>query len=1165
MSQTPLGSVVVVGGGIVGIMSALNMANAGFYVHIIEKKSGLGGVMAQLDKIFPTNDCSLCLLSPELVQCSRHLNIELHMQSEIIDVQGQEGDLTVKVLNRPDYIDMDKCIACNRCSEVCPVSVSNDFNAGLNNRKAIYILYGQSVPQKYVIDDKSCLRLQRCMGGACSKVCPTQAINFDAQEKIEELRVGSMILSSGFVQFNPNIFDTYNYCNLPDVITSIEYERLISASGPWKGHLRRPSDYREPHRIAWLQCVGSREINKCDNGICSSICCMYSIKQAQVTNEHIDAEDFQATIFYMDIRAHGKGYEQFYESAKEKGVRFIRSRPHTVMPGKDKKGVVLEYFGEDDAMHTEEFDLLVLSVGMVPGEDAVLLSRILGLELDRYNFIKTSSFAPHTTSRSGIYAAGSILSPRDIPQSVTDALGAASSATIPLAKARGSLTLERLFPPEKDIRDQNPRIGVFICSCGTNISDVVDVQELKRFTARLPQVVHVENNVFTCPQITQEKIIREIEEFGLNRVVVAACTPKTHEPVYQQTLREAGLNPHLFELANIRNQNSWVHRDSPALATEKAKLQIQSAVAKARLLEPLHGISKNVVPKALIVGGGLSGMAASLTLADQGFETFLVEKSGALGGAAWDLRTTWKGEDILAHMQDTINRINNHPLITQYKHSQVVSCQGSLGNFFSDVQRKQSDGKTETIQINYGAALLCTGGKELIPDEYMYGEDVRIFTHHEFDKLVKADFDYFRDFKKINSVVFIQCVGSREPEHPYCSRVCCTHTIETALLLKNMNPEINIYVLNRDIRTYGTRETLYQEARSRGVLFIRYTKDNKPTVFKRGDDLLVMVEDHILKRPLELQADFLVLAAAIVPHEANASLAKLFNCTMNNDGFMAESNTYIKPVDLSNQGVFAAGLCDYPKPVDEAITQAKAAAARISTILSKPAITLDVYKAVIKEECDGCGACVEECPFDALTLKKTFQKGHVQTSLQVDPVLCEGCGICAASCPKDGIEVKGYTLDQIRAQSDAVILRKTEKIKCDPFEPRIVAFCCNWCSYAAADTAGVFRLKYPPHVIPIRVMCSGMVHPDMVIEALAKGADGVMVLGCHLGECTYRQGNYKALKWSEGIRSTLAELGISPQRYHIDWVSSAEGPKFAEIITAFTRTIQELGPNSTEQ
>jgi heterodisulfide reductase subunit A len=933
--------------------------------------------------------------------------------SEVVEVSGEIGNFTVKIKKSPRYIDMDKCIACGLCAQKCPRKVDDEFNMGLNKRKSAYIKYGQSVPLKYAIDSTTCTYLNRGKCRACEKFCPTSAINFEDKEEIATLNVGAVILTPGFKPFDPSGFDFYGYGKIPDVVTSLEYERLLSSSGPCMGHLVRPSDSTEPRRIAWIQCVGSRNTNRCENGYCSSVCCMYAIKEALVTAEHTSGGDIDQAIFYMDIRSHGKEFDRFYEGAKAKGVRFVRARPHSIDPGKDNAGVSLRYTTEDGRMQVEDFDLAVLSIGMEPTADAKRLADIFGMELDHYRFAKTSDFTPVTTSRPGVFVAGAFQAPKAIPRSVAEASTAACEAAVALMLSRGELTQQKTYPAERSVSAEEVRIGVFVCSCGINIAGIINVDEVTKYARTLPHVVVAENNLFSCSADTQELMAKKIAEHRLNRVVIAACTPRTHEPLFQDTLMVSALNPYLVEMANIRNQNSWVHQREPEKATAKAKDQVHMAVAKAALSVPIQRSKVTVVPKALVIGGGMAGMHAALSLADQDFQTVLLEKSDRLGGNGWKVNTTDRGLAVRPYLESVIARVEKHPKIKVLKNAELKTAVGSVGSFVSEVRVNG-----EERAVTYGVAVVATGGKESRPKEYLYGEDPRVMTHLEFDAVMR---DNPGSLGKAKSVVFIQCVGSRDERRPYCSRVCCTHSVKAALALKELNSRMNIYVLNRDIRTYGEREDLYRKARDLGVIFIRYDVDRKPMVRREGDDVTVDVFDPILQMPVSIAADHLVLAAAIEPN-VTQDLVELYKCAANADGFLNEAHPKLRPVDMAVDGLFVAGLCNYPKPLNESIGQAKAAAARAAVILSQTEMTLDAIKSFVTDRCDGCALCLDVCPYRAIKLEEyQGDDSRMHRRIVTDKALCKGCGLCAATCPKGGVYVHGFTHDQLKAQVAAAL------------------------------------------------------------------------------------------------------------------------------------------------
>jgi len=914
---------------------------------------------------------------------------------------------------------MDKCIACGLCAEKCPKKVDDEFNMELDKRKAAYIKYGQSVPLKYAIDADHCIYLTRGKCRACEKFCPTGAINFEDKEETVTVDVGAVILAPGYKPFDPSPFDFFGYRQIPDVVTSLEYERLLSAGGPCMGHLVRPSDHREPKKIAWIQCVGSRNTNRCENSYCSSVCCMYAVKQSLVTAEHTTGDNLSQSIFYMDIRTPGKEFERYYEDAKQKGIRFLRARPHSIEPGLDGTGVRLQYTTETGQMVKEDYDLVVLSVGLEAPADNRRLAEACGIELDPFGFAKTAYFSPVSSTRPGVFVTGAFQAPKAIPRSVTEASSAAAEAVDLLAGARGMLTQEKSYPAERSVSSEAPKIGVFVCSCGINIAGVVDVAAVAEFAAKLPNVVYVDNNLFTCSADTQDLISKKIKEHGLNRIVVAACTPRTHEPLFQETLKEAGLNAYLVEMANIRNQNSWVHQKDPERATQKAKDQVRMAVAKASLVYPLERLRVPVTRKALVLGGGIAGMTAALTLAGQSIETVLLEKSERLGGNAWQLNETGSGEAIRPMLESLIDRVEHHEHIQVHKNAQLLTAVGSVGNFVSKIE---VDG--ETRAVTYGAAVMATGAREAVPEEYGYGKSDRVMTHLEFDTFLRRQ---EADVRQAAAAVFIQCVGSREPKRPYCSRICCTHTMKSAIRLKTLNPEMDIFVLYRDIRTYGKREDLYKKARELGVVFIRYDLDRKPAASVDGQGVSVAVFDPILQRNLDLSADYLILASAVEPC-ANTGLVELYKCGQNEDGFLNEAHPKLRPVDMSVDGLFLAGLCNYPKPIDESIAQAKAAASRAGVLLAKDEMQLDAVKSVVTDKCDGCALCLDVCPYRAIQLEEWKDaEGLGHKRIKTDPALCRGCGLCAATCPKGGVEVHGFTLQQLNAQVDAALAAAAQR------------------------------------------------------------------------------------------------------------------------------------------
>jgi len=1479
VKKDPVGKVMVVGAGIAGVQAALDLANAGFYVHLVEKKSAIGGVMAQLDKTFPTNDCSMCIISPKLVECGRHLNIDILPLSEVKGITGEPGNFTVTVAREPRYIDPAKCTGCGACTEVCPVRVPDDFNLGLGEGKAIYRLYPQAIPATFAIkkvDRAPCVRacpanlsaqgyvqlikehkypealaliMDRLpLPGTIGRICPhpcesdcrrqevdepiaicnlkrfvADAVDWDAmpvpdipqrsekvaivgagpsglscafhlalkgvkpvifeaapetggwlrygipeyrlprevldrevdyikrlgvkihcnspiggdrtindlltrdgfnavfigvgaqdsirlpvpgsdapgvlwgveylkdsasgqkfafkgkkvlvvgggnvamdvartarrqggdvtlicletreempaspweveeaehegieivtrwgvkeikaqggqvkglelkavarvfdeqgrfsptyfedqtasrdadvvimaigqktnlkfltaadgvkltprglietdpvtkatsregvfaggdvetgpyiaiaavaagreaalsieryltgqdlkahreaplrpipkeegnwspiradiekkhralmqtvpveewikgfkeinlgyreEEAVEEaarcincgicsecmqcaiscqagavahaqgpekleLNVGAVILAPGFQVYDPTKYDAYHYANYPNVVTSLEFERILSASGPYAGHLVRPSDHAEPKKVAWLQCVGSRDLHHCDNSFCSAVCCMYAIKQAVIAKEHCKEYTLDATIFFMDMRTHGKDFEKYYWRAEEEhGVRFVRSRVHTIDPVPGTDSLTIRYLAETGELKTEEFDLVVLSVGLESSADALNLARTMGVEVrPETRFAATSPFTPVDTNQTGVYVCGVFQAPKDIPQSVMEASAAAAAAGELLAPARGTAIKVRELPPEIDVAGQAPRVGVFVCNCGINIGGVINVPVLTEYAATLPGVVFSDQNLFTCSADTQDKILNAIKEHQLNRVVVASCSPRTHMAMFQDTIQEVGLNPYLFEMANIRDQDSWVHMHEPEKALAKAKDLVRGAVARVVQLEPLHKQAFPVCKNALVIGGGVAGMEAARSMANMGFQAYLVEKTDKLGGQAWNLVTSSRGYDYRGYLEGLIQKVESHPNIEVLFNSEIKDTSGFIGNFNTNIKTPQGE-----RMIDHGVTVMATGGQAYSPEEYLYGRHPHVFTSLELDKAIAEKDPHVAEAQQ---AVFIQCVGSREPERPYCSRLCCTHSVESAIDLKRMNPEMDVFILYRDMRTYGEKELLYKEARELGVVFIRYDLENKPKVKTtpvRG--LQVTITDPILGRPVVLHPDILTLASAILPNPVE-DIGEIFKVPRNAEGFLNEAHAKLRPVDLPSDGLFLAGLAHYPKPIDESIAQAKAAAGRAATFLSKDQVEVGGIVAVVdQDKCAVCLTCVRACPFNVPVIDYTVDAAYI------DPAKCQGCGICPSECPAKAITLKNFTDAQVIAQETAL-------------------------------------------------------------------------------------------------------------------------------------------------
>jgi heterodisulfide reductase subunit A2 len=1005
------GDVVVVGGGISGIQASLDLATAGFRVFLVEKSPTIGGKMAQLDKTFPTNDCSMCIESPKFIECKRHPNIEILTYTEVEKVEGQAGDFTVTLVKKPRYIDESKCTGCTTCVAYCPVQVPDPFNQDLSRNKAVHIYFAQAIPLVPYIDEK-CLYLEDKKCHICLSVCEKDAIDFNQKPERVEVKVGAIILAPGYGAFDPGARGDYGYGTMANVVTSLDYERLLCATGPHEGEVLRPSDRRHPHRIAWIHCVGSRQVTEGGHSYCSAVCCTYIQKQVILQKDH-DA-DAECTIFHNDIRSYGKDFERFYErAAKLPGIRFLRSYVSVGREDPVTKNVTLRYSTPDDGVKEEEFDLVVLGIGLEPPRNAAGLARTFGVELDAHGFCKTDQRNPMLTTRPGVFISGAFQGPIDIPESVVTACGAGSQVGELLSARRGALAKDRVYPAERDVTADEPRVGVYLCHCGANIGRIVDIPGTVEWAKSLPHVAHAEESLFICSTDAAEKLATSIKEKGLNRVVVAACTPRTHEPLFRDTLREAGINQYYFDMANIREHCSWVHSREKEKATEKARDIVRMSVARACHLGPLQEYRLPVDKKALVVGGGLAGMTAALSIARQGHEAYLVEKEAELGGNARRLRFTLDGLDVQAYLRELAQQVYRHPQVHVYTGATILEAAGYVGNFETTVK---TGGRT--LRLKHGATVIATGADEHRPREYLYGTDDRVLTQLELEERIAAGDPRLAGAP---AVVMIQCVGCREANRNYCARICCSQAVKNALQLKRRSPQAQVYVLFRDMRTYGFREDAYREAADQEVRFIRYEADDKPVVAAAvADDgrpvLRVTVGDPILGQRLALDADLVALSVAVVPAAGTADVGRLFKVATSPDGFFQEAHVKLRPVDFAADGVYLCGIAHYPKHIGEAVSQAYGAAGRALTLLSQDTITASGSVCrVVERDCVSCGACVSVCTYGAIELADT----PAGKKARVNPVLCKGDGLCNTVCPTLAISLLHYTEEELNAQIDA--------------------------------------------------------------------------------------------------------------------------------------------------
>jgi len=998
------GSVAVVGGGIAGIQAALDLADSGFKTYLIESKPSIGGVMSQLDKTFPTNDCAMCILSPKLVETARHPNIELLSYSDVKSISGKAGDFKVKVVKKARYVDETKCTGCGTCTEKCPSKVPDEYNAGMSKRKSIYIPFAQAIPRVATIDAAHCIYLTKGKCGVCKKVCGPKAVDYEQKDKEIELNVGSVVLATGFKPFDPSKLKQFRF-EQPDVITALQFERLLSASGPTQGHVTKQSDGKVPKKLAFIQCVGSRN-PRINRKHCSSVCCMYATKESIIAKEHDPELDI--TIFNIDIRAFGKNFEEFYNRAqREYGIKYNNSRPpEVIVDANNALSLKFEVFNTGD-LKTQNFDMVVLSIGLDPADSTRTLAQSSGIALDDFGNIATSIENPVETSVAGIYVCGVAQGPKDIPDTVAQASAAASKAAALLSGERGTMIKEREFPDEKVLTPE-PRIGVFVCHCGINIGSVVNVPKVVEYAKTLPGVAHAQEMLYACSSDSQVTIKDAIAKNNLNRVVVASCTPRTHEPLFQNTCREAGLNPYLFELANIREHCSWVHMKEKEKATEKAKGIVQMAIAKSALFQPLYKQKVPLINKAIVLGGGVSGITAALDIANNGYGVTLIEKEKELGGMLRDITELYDGKNPSDVLKELISRVNQNKNIKVINEAKLIKVEGYLGNFKGVVAIKGKE-----MPLDFGAAVVATGARNFEPvGLFNYGEDSHVVTQAQLEKMLGKGIS-------ANNVTMIQCVGARNKEREYCGRTCCVDAVKNAIRIRKANSSASVYVLYRDMRTYGVMEKLYENARDLGIIFIKYEAENPPKVQGRS----VIVHDSMLNEDIELASDLVVLSTPLVAGE-NEEINQLFKIPLDKNRFFLEAHPKLRPVDFATDGVFLCGSAQAPKLIDEAISQASAAASRACTILSRKFIETEGAVSVVNEaRCIGCGTCVTVCPYNAPSLYdvtvKVEEITYTTKKSKINAASCKGCGSCAAACPAGAITAQHFSSKEIGEAIDA--------------------------------------------------------------------------------------------------------------------------------------------------
>jgi len=1008
-----LSSALVIGAGIGGIKASIDLAESGFNVYLMDETPFIGGTLSQLDRQFPTNDCGMCKMLPHFGSefcsdlCLRrgldHPNINIITNAELKSLKEEPGNFKAFVKKKARFVDPEKCIACNLCVDVCPIEVKHDFNQKLSKRKAIYIRYPSAIPCVYAIDIENC---NRC--GECVKICPTDAIDLSKEDEEVEMNIGAIILALGFVPFDPNEIGALHYSEFQNVVTALEFERLLSGTGPNMDRIiKRPSDDQLPKNIAFIQCVGSRDEER---NYCSFACCMHSLKEAMMVKELYPEID--VTIFFMDMRVFGKGYHRYYEDAKSMGIKFVRSRIADIEEEKNGN-LIVNHVDEFDEQKHETFDMVVLATGQSPPKNAKELGGILGIDLDRYGFCKPMKGYTVKTSKPGIFVCGSFSGPKDIPDTITEASAVATLAGSLLRKGgyedakfdeKEFVKEEETLKVDKVGEEENEGIGIFVCKCDSCLGNSLQTDRILEFAKSLPDVDSVEGIDFLCLEL--EEVQKKIADNLIGKVIFGACAPYPFEIKFKKVLANTGINPSLLEMVNLREGCAWVHDDKQK-ATEKAKSLIAMANQKLRNQEPLSIGSKPIVPRALVIGGGISGMITALNIAKNGYAVDIVEKSSNLGGNARHLYYTIDGLDVQKLLKDMVQEVEKNDLIKLYKNSDILRISGRAGDFNAEI-------KTPSVQekIQYGTVIIATGANELVPHDYLYGEHKAVITQRELEKRLNEG--------KLNSktLVMIQCVGLRDDERHYCGRICCSQAIKNALKVKEADPKAEIYILYRDFMTYGFTEEYYIKAKEKGVNFIRFELEDKPKVSVKNGELDVKVKDLLLDEKIHIHPDLVVLSMGASP-ENNKALTEAFETKLqlDGDGFFSEANVKFRPVDFLSDGIFVCGLAHSPGTLIESVTQAEAAAGRALTILSKNEILARRLVSEVNERwCVGCEACIIACPYDARVLDADKKVAKV-----VD-ALCQGCGVCAMVCPSGAAKLKGYKEKQIMAMIDEAVV-----------------------------------------------------------------------------------------------------------------------------------------------